>query len=40
MMPERVISQIRSYLPAIITFARRASWNAELPGLSGSQRLH
>ena len=40
MMPERVISQIRSYLPAIITFARRASWSAELPGLSSSQRLH
>ena len=40
MMPERVISQIRSYLPAIITFARRASWTAELPGLSSSQRLH
>jgi len=40
MMPERVISQIRSYLPAIITFARRASWTTELPGLSSSQRLH
>jgi hypothetical protein len=40
MMPERVISQIRSYLPAIITFARRASWTAELPGLASSQRLH
>jgi hypothetical protein len=40
MMPERVISQIRSYLPAIITFARRASWTAELPGLASGQRLH
>lgn len=40
MMPERVISQIRSYLPAVITFARRASWTTELPGLSSSQRLH
>ncbi len=40
MMPERVISQIRSYLPAIITFARRASWTTELPGLSSGQRLH
>ena len=40
MVPERVISQIRAYLPAIITFARRASWTTELPGLSTSQRLH
>ena len=40
MMPERVISQIRGYLPPIITFARRASWTTELPGLSTSQRLH
>jgi hypothetical protein len=40
MMPERVISQIRSYLPPIITFARRASWTTELPGLSTNQRLH
>ena len=40
MVPERVISQIRGYLPPIITFARRASWTTELPGLSTSQRLH
>jgi hypothetical protein len=40
MLPERVISQIRGYLPPIITFARRASWTTELPGLSTSQRLH
>ena len=40
MVPERVISQIRAYLPPIITFARRASWTTELPGLSTSQRLH
>jgi hypothetical protein len=40
MMPERVISQIRSYLPPIITFARRASWTTDLPGLSTNQRLH
>jgi hypothetical protein len=40
MMPERVISQIRSYLPPIITFARRASWTTELPGLTAGQRLH
>lgn len=40
MMPERVISLIRGYLPPIITFARRASWTADLPGLSTSQRLH
>ncbi len=40
MMPERVVSQIRSYLPPIITFARRASWTTELPGLSTNQRLH
>jgi hypothetical protein len=39
-MPERIISQIRSYLPPIITFARRASWTTELPGLSTNQRLH
>ena len=40
MVPERVISQIRAYLPPIITFARRASWTTELPGLSTNQRLH
>lgn len=40
MVPERVISQIRGYLPPIITFARRASWTTELPGLSTNQRLH
>ncbi|HKV46105.1 MAG TPA: hypothetical protein VJT32_15760 [bacterium] len=40
MVPERVISQIRNYLPPIITFARRASWTTELPGLSTNQRLH
>ena len=40
MVPERVISQIRGYLPPIITFSRRASWTTELPGLSTSQRLH
>jgi len=40
MVPERVISQIRGYLPPIITFARRASWTTELPGLSSNQRLH
>lgn len=39
-MPERVISQIRGYLPPIITFARRASWTTDLPGLTTSQRLH
>ena len=38
--PERVISQIRGYLPPIITFARRASWTTELPGISSNQRLH
>jgi hypothetical protein len=40
MVPERVVSQIRGYLPPIITFARRASWTTELPGLSSTQRLH
>ena len=40
MVPERVVSQIRSYLPPIITFARRASWTTELPGLATTQRLH
>jgi polymorphic toxin system nucleotidyltransferase-like protein len=38
--PERVIAQIRGYLPPIITFARRASWTTELPGISSNQRLH
>ncbi len=38
--PERVIALIRGYLPAIITFARRASWATELPGLTATQRLH
>jgi hypothetical protein len=40
MVPERVIAQIRNYLPPIITFARRAAWTAELPGLAANQRLH
>lgn len=38
--PERVITLIRSYLPPIIAFARRASWATELPGLVATQRLH
>lgn len=40
MAPERVIAMIRGYLPPIITFARRASWATELPGLTASQKLH
>lgn len=40
MAPERVISVIRGYLPPIITFARRASWATDLPGLSATQKLH
>lgn len=40
MVPERVIAMIRGYLPPIITFARRASWTTELPGLAANQRLH
>jgi len=38
--PERVIALIRGYLPAIMTFARRASWATDLPGLTTTQRLH
>lgn len=38
--PERIIALIRSYLPPIISFARRASWATELPGLVATQRLH
>ncbi|HKX18614.1 MAG TPA: nucleotidyltransferase domain-containing protein [bacterium] len=38
--PERVITLIRSYLPPVIAFARRASWATELPGLVATQRLH
>lgn len=38
--PERAIAMIRGYLPAMITFARRASWATELPGLGPAQRLH
>jgi aspartyl-tRNA(Asn)/glutamyl-tRNA(Gln) amidotransferase subunit C len=38
--PERVIALIRGYLPPIVTFARRASWATELPGLTAPQRLH
>ncbi len=38
--PERVIGVIRGYLPPIITFARRASWATELPGLAAPQKLH
>ncbi len=40
MSPERVITLIRGYLPPIITFARRASWATELPGMTATQRLH
>ncbi len=40
MAPERVIAMIRGYLPPIITFARRASWATELPGLATVQKLH
>jgi hypothetical protein len=38
--PERVIAMIRGYLPPMITFARRASWATELPGLAATQKLH
>ncbi|HEV2358896.1 MAG TPA: nucleotidyltransferase domain-containing protein [bacterium] len=38
--PERIIALIRSYLPPVIAFARRASWATELPGLVATQRLH
>ncbi len=40
MAPERVIILIRGYLPPIITFARRASWATDLPGLATTQKLH
>jgi len=40
MAPERVIMLIRGYLPPVITFARRASWATELPGLATTQKLH
>jgi hypothetical protein len=40
MAAERVIILIRGYLPPIITFARRASWATELPGLATAQKLH
>jgi hypothetical protein len=38
--PERVIATIRGYLPPMVTFARRASWATELPGVGPAQRLH
>lgn len=40
MAPERVIAMIRGYLPPTITFARRAAWATELPGLAATQKLH
>lgn len=40
MAPERVIALIRGYLSPIMTFARRASWATELPGLTVTQKLH